>query len=366
MSQATGARSSHGLLQPRLGLAALVAVLVLSFAVMAACPPGVFNTWVAFLVMAMIPSQIICALVWRCEHPAALARLPQPLKALAYLALCAGLGGVAALASYYLVGGATSPPGPPLIMFVILSIVVTFWFAIVWGAWPLSALPISPVASGVLGVAFCYLVAYGLFHLLFDFSFMKGAPVYSEATDPHGAFMAWRPLAFGVTTVAVIAFLVLCEFRPVSLIGARPGSPTFGLAASAYVLLVASTVFYLGVQIAGMDLVQYLVGIPVPFIFGFFIVASLLEKCPAARMHQPLSGLVLALIAAAAGLAMHEIYLRAAPILTGRTLPSGPPAYVLELWLATAMLAVTFPLIVVAADFLGFWPLRRAGPGSAS
>jgi hypothetical protein len=56
---------------------------------------------------------------------------------------------------------------------------------------------------------------------------------------------------------------------------------------------------------------------------------------------------------------MYWLYLAAAPLLTGRALASGAPAYELELWLASAMLAVTFPLIVLATDFLAFWPLRR-------
>lgn len=40
-------------------------------------------------------------------------------------------------------------------------------------------------------------------------------------------------------------------------------------------------------------------------------------------------------------------------------LASGGPAYPLELWLASAMLAVTFPLMVVIGSYFQFWPMAR-------
>jgi len=351
---------SPGLGQPLLGLAALAAILAVSFGVFAIFSADMLNTWVAFLAMTIIPTQIVCGLVWHCEHPAPIARLPQPVRGLAFLLFCAVVGAIVSALSFRFIGGGIAPPTPPLIMFVILSIVVTFWFVVVWGAWPISRLPVPPTVSGLLGVAFCYLVAYGLFRLLFDFSFLEGAPFYSAAIDPHGLFIAWKPLVFGVTSVSVITFAALWDFWPVSLLR-KPGGPGFSLLASAYVLALTAGVFYVGTVVLGMDLVKFMVLAPVPFIFGFFIVLCLLQKFPFARLPQPLGGLLSSLAAAAAGLAMHWLYLKAAPVLTGEALASGAPAYQLELWLASSMLAVTFPLIVFMADFLGFWPFRRTG-----
>ena len=45
-------------------------------------------------------------------------------------------------------------------------------------------------------------------------------------------------------------------------------------------------------------------------------------------------------------------------------LAGGKPNYDLELWLASAMLAITFPFMVVFADFFDFWPLARQRPGA--
>jgi len=41
-------------------------------------------------------------------------------------------------------------------------------------------------------------------------------------------------------------------------------------------------------------------------------------------------------------------------------LAAGSPAYELEIWVANAMLGITFPLMVVFADFFEFWPLEAA------
>lgn len=47
-------------------------------------------------------------------------------------------------------------------------------------------------------------------------------------------------------------------------------------------------------------------------------------------------------------------------MITG-TLAPGLPAYDFEIWLATALLSVTFPLLVFFyAEFFKLWPLREA------
>jgi hypothetical protein len=43
---------------------------------------------------------------------------------------------------------------------------------------------------------------------------------------------------------------------------------------------------------------------------------------------------------------------------TGR-LHSGPPTYDFEIWLASALLAVTFPLLITSAVFFEFWPFKQ-------
>ena len=70
-------------------------------------------------------------------------------------------------------------------------------------------------------------------------------------------------------------------------------------------------------------------------------------------------GLVtLALIAA---LVMYRLYHWFSFLVAG-TLPSGPPGYVLELWVATSLLCFTFPVIAAYSGFFSYWPLSEAKP----
>ena len=43
-----------------------------------------------------------------------------------------------------------------------------------------------------------------------------------------------------------------------------------------------------------------------------------------------------------------------------RVLKPGPPTNDYEIWLATALLGVTFPFLIFFAEFFKMWPLQKA------
>jgi len=55
------------------------------------------------------------------------------------------------------------------------------------------------------------------------------------------------------------------------------------------------------------------------------------------------------------GTVLSLIYGALAPALTGPVQP-GPPEYGFEVWLASALLAVTFPFLAYHADLFQMWP----------
>jgi hypothetical protein len=59
------------------------------------------------------------------------------------------------------------------------------------------------------------------------------------------------------------------------------------------------------------------------------------------------------------GTVLAQLYRHLAPTVTG-ALPSGPPTYATEIWLASAMLGVTFPFLIFFAEFFKFWPLGKS------
>ena len=111
-----------------------------------------------------------------------------------------------------------------------------------------------------------------------------------------------------------------------------------------------------------MDPVVFMVKVPVSIIFGEFIVLIMMQTAPVQTTAQPSEGLVLIGVAVLLSFPMYALYGFAGQALFGG-LTAGAPAYRLDLWVASAMLAVTFPVFVLYADFFGYWPL--AGKTSA-
>ena len=341
--------------QPLLGLAALLLVIIISLGIISLFEEATFSTWVAFLFMCCVPVQIVFALVWHCSIPAAASRLAQPARGIAMTVLTVLVGMVAAVLTYHLAGkghGVT----PMLIMYSILTVVVTFWFAVLWQCWPVTLISNNPLVIGASVLLVAYLGAYAVFAVFFDFSFLQGAPVYFPDADPGGMFMAWTPMSFAVTTVAMILTLVLFDFWPVAGISNQAARV---LAASVLVIALAALVYYIGVCLVGMDKVRYLSMVPVSYIFGIFLPLTLMQGTLFPQLNQPLKGVVLAVFSAVTAIVLQRLYLALGPVVSG-PLAAGPGGhYQEELWLASALLGLTFPVLVVVTDYFEFWPLKK-------
>jgi len=112
-------------------------------------------------------------------------------------------------------------------------------------------------------------------------------------------------------------------------------------------------------RLVGFDPVQHLVRVAVSLIYGIFLVQIMMRHQLFAGWRQPLRGVALTAIAGLLALLMYSLYAISASVISARTVPAGPPAYELEIWVANAMLGITFPLMIVVADFFELWPLNR-------
>jgi hypothetical protein len=128
------------------------------------------------------------------------------------------------------------------------------------------------------------------------------------------------------------------------------------------VLLATLVVWGVPVGLLGMDPVVFLVRVPVGLIFGVFIVLTLFQGAGFGGLGQPVKGLAMAAAVIVAAAAVQVLYTVAANAIAPG-MKAGPPSYERELWIATAMLGVTFSVIVAFCGAFGFWPLmpRRAG-----
>lgn len=105
--------------------------------------------------------------------------------------------------------------------------------------------------------------------------------------------------------------------------------------------------------------------VPIPFIFGAVIILNMLQGSVLTSLRQPAKGVVSAAAAAVLGVLLAQLYRVVMPLVTG-DLPAGPPGFDAELWLANALLAVTFPFLAFYGDFFQLWPLAgRPSPDQA-
>jgi Protein of unknown function (DUF1638) len=352
-----------GLRQPLLGAAAFVITVGVSLGFCALFSAATLGSWVALLFIGAVPAQVVLALGLHLDYPAVLRRASQPVKGLLFVALAVIVSAIVSPLVLYGVGGGVTPPNPFAIMFLVETVPVTLALVLLFRCWPLTALSKHQGVVGAGTLVLAYVLSWAIFRVFFDFGFLKGSPAYLARLDPKGLFTAWDPVAFIVAFGAVLLCFVLFDFWPVSALALRrpvvARQPLFGLLSAGIVALVALAAWGLAVGLAGVDPVVFMARVPVVVIFGVFIVLTLFQGAGFARFKQPAKGVAMTATVIVAAAAMELLYGAAARLIVPG-IPAGAPTYGLELWLATAMLGVTFPVIVAFCDGFGFWPLPRA------
>lgn len=343
--------------QPVLGLVASLITMIVALAFISLFDFGSFAGWVSFFTLSLIPMQIVVVVTWN-ANPAFAARLGQPARGLVLLLATAVVAAVAAPLALAAAGEGISPPGPIPSHFVIIVVPTTFFLAIAWGGWPFTAVAKNPIVAGLLLLVASYVITFAVFRVFFNYDFMQGAPVHL-ASAPRGLFNAIGALVFYVTALAGM-FLFLCfDLWPFTTAPALMKQPVLGIVWTLASFVVGGIAMSIGVTAMGTDPMVFLTRVTAPFIFGTIIVLNMLQNSLFAKMAQPLKGVANAVAAAVVGVALAAAYGSLAPMVTG-TLPSGPPGYELEVWLANALLSVTFPFLIFYAVYFGYWPLAAA------
>ena len=343
--------------QPALGLISSAIVMALALGLISLFDFGTFAGWVAFVMLGLIPMQVVMVVLWG-ANPGFAAALKQPVKGVALVLVSIVATALLSPIVFMTVGEGVSPPGPIPSHFAVIVVPTTFWLTIMMGGWPFTKVTSNALVSGLLTLVAAYVVTYVVFLVFFDYGFLQGAPVYLQSA-PQGMFNAVSALVFYVTALAVM-FLVLCfDLWPLTLVPAIMKQPVLGLVWTIVALAGAAIAMAIGVNSGGADPMAFLTEVTVPFIFGSIIVLNMLQNSQFARMTQPLKGVMNTIAAAAIGLVLANLYITLSPMVTG-ALPSGPPGYEREIWLANALLSVTFPFLIYHAVFFGYWPLLRS------
>lgn len=346
--------------QPLLGVIASLLVIVLSLLLISVLDWPLFRDWVSYYLVGTVPFAFLFAIFWRGEHPRRIASLRQPWRGLALVALTLVVALVVAGVHLMTIGGGVTPPTPFVAQCLIGSVPVAFILMTLWGGWPFTLVR-SPVAGGVLLLVAAYAINAVVFRLLSGFDWLVGAPPYVESLDPKGPVSSWTVLVVLVTMMAATLLLLHLDLWPLSRWPGVMRQPVLGLVGTVVVLAIAlAVVLGLGPAL-GLDAPGVLAAITAPFLFGSIVVLSMLEGSATARLQQPVRGLVGAGLALLVGVVLGRVYLALSGTVTG-DLAQGAPTWELEVWLASALLGVTFPLMSFHADFFRLWPLRRDEP----
>jgi hypothetical protein len=346
-----------GLKQPLLGIVATALVMAVALGFISLFSFSVFTGWVSYFLLCTIPMQVIAVVTWG-SSPGFVAGRRQPMKGLVLTLTTVIVGVVVTAVTHAVIGGGISPPTPMLAMCAIVSVVITFWAAIMWGGWPFTALIKSPIGSGLTMLVASYVVNYLLFRIFFDYGFMQGAPVYVAAQDPHGLFPAWNALVFYLSCLSAMFLILNFDLWPFTTFPGMMRQPVLGAVWTAVSLVLGGLAFYVGVRALGIDVVAFMVRVPVPFIFGSIVVLNMLQGSLFARLQQPVKGVLNVIAVVVIGQVLSRMYGALAPMVTGPVSP-GPPTYDFEIWLASALLSVTFPFLIFYAEFFKFWPLQK-------
>ena len=345
--------------QPAVGLASTLLVSALSLAFISLFDFPAFVTWVSFYLMCVVTVLIVILALWQTQRPRFAAANPQPMRGILTTLVAMAGGAVVCALFFFIVGQAISPPAPMLMEFTVASVCTTFIVCIPWGGWPANALVKGPIAAGILQLFIGYAVNYVFFQTFFNYAFMQGAPVYVASLDPQGLYSAAYVLPFWVSVLAAMFLTLGFDVWPLSTNPGLMKQPVLGIVWMLLIVVMGGAVFYVGTVVLAMDPVIYLVSVPVPFLFGSIVVLNMLENSLFARMAQPAKGVLNVAVAIVLGTALALAFSALMPAVSG-ALPSGPPTYAAQLWLANALLAVTFPFLVIHAAFFNFWPLRKA------
>lgn len=350
--------------QPLRGALATALIMVLSWIIIWALGTDLFMGWASYVIMCAIPFAIVVGVIWQSSQPAALAGVRQPLKGVAYLGISAVVAAVVAAAHYLWRGGGQATPPPMIVMVIITSVTMTFFLTIALGGWPFILIQ-NKVLGGVVLLVAMYLLNLGMTQLLFNFEFAQNAPFYAPELDAGGAFNAWSAVNVIVTALAVLFLFLLFDMWPLSATPIIGKQPVFGLVLTAICVAVGWGIAWFGTSVLGMAAPTFMVNVSITFLFGAIVMLNMLGGSLFSTLSQPLRGLASAVTAAILGVIFAAIYRALMPLIS-TALPAGAEGdFAAEVWLANALLAVTFPIMAWWGDFFGQWPFAQATPAPA-
>lgn len=318
-----------------------------------------FVNWAGTFFMCATPFQLMMAIVWQHKVPSILNTMSIPLKGIALTAMFFFAGIIIMPILLYTVGHGQLTP--IFIHYVIQSVAVAIFMIIVFGCWPLNKFIKKSTLLGTSILISVYALNYIIFEIFYDYSFMKGLPFYNDKLNPDGIFNGITALTLMITTVSFVMIFLMFEMWPITLFIKDARQPMLGLVITFSVIALSAISYYLFVHVIHMDPMDFAVKGPISIIFGAFLVENMMQFQLFSTLKQPCKGLAKLIICLLSALLMFRLYEWAMPLIVGSVLPAGPQfGYAKEVWIGTAMLGITFPIINMVSGAFNFWPIKKS------
>jgi len=125
--------------QPAAGLVATAVIIAVSLGFISLFDFPTFSGWITFGLICLIPMEIVIGVTWECKYPSFAAKRSLPVRGILLALIMPIAAAVFGAIYFYTAGGGVAPPTPTLAMCTIVSLIVAFWMAIMWGGWPFTA-----------------------------------------------------------------------------------------------------------------------------------------------------------------------------------------------------------------------------------
>ncbi len=352
--------------QPWRGLFGTAVVLAYVLTMTSLFGANYFNGFYTLLIMAMVPLLVMVGLGWKAQYPATQG-VAQPWRGLLLVGFIVLIGTMIAFAAKNFLADGVAQPF--IILYLISTVITTFFLIIAFGMWPYNKLPAG--LAGWLTLLTAFILTWFLFKL-FNFSLLsfpsgtnpsavapvafyaKGGPLAAFAgLAPHGPFPWEEAISFWIWAVTFLFAFANLGMWPFCKSAGLMRQPVFGFVLTAVCVILALVAVYIGIAVLSMEPLMFLL-LAVCWLFGVLVIMSMFQMWPGRLFKQPLWGVVNIVLAVGLGFIAYYGY-RAFAF---RHFGGAMQKYPVDIFtLATMMLGITFPALAAYSDFFDFWPL---------
>ncbi|WP_323972934.1 hypothetical protein [Aeromonas hydrophila] len=330
-------------------------VVAVSLIISLITPINFLTGVMTIFIVAMVPSFMLISIAWECNYPKCISSISQPWKGLSYLSMCILIGSFVIVGLWAFIDSELTKGQVNTVVFIVSSVPVCLFLLTTFQSWPFNKLSGNQLIIGLYLLIFTYALNYFIYSIFMNFQNLYDANGIDIAKGiyPHETVLA-------IMIAAVIPMMLLNQFDswPITLFYDRvpmlARQPFNGIIKSAYITLFTFCFYYSFIILGDVNITYFVNILCVSLIFGCFIIQVMFKGLPFINIRQPWRGIVLMIISVLLSIGMSSLYIKLATLWLENTDQS-----VIAMWLAPSLLSVTFPLMVIFADFFQGWPIKR-------